>query len=156
MKKQYTLCLIQQGDDVLLGFKKRGFGQGRWNGFGGKVEEGETVDAAAVREVNEEVGLRVAKLDLRGILAFLFEGKKDSLEVHIFRAVEWNGIPAETAEMRPQWFANHAIPYDRMWPDDRHWLPLFLAGKRFRGTFHFDADGNVVQRMDLREVKTLP
>jgi 8-oxo-dGTP diphosphatase/2-hydroxy-dATP diphosphatase len=24
--------------------KKRGFGAGRWNGFGGKVKEGETVD----------------------------------------------------------------------------------------------------------------
>jgi hypothetical protein len=22
-------------------------------------------------------------------------------------------------------------PYDRMWGDDRHWMPLLLAGRRF-------------------------
>jgi hypothetical protein len=28
---------MHQNENVLLGMKKRGFGQGRWNGFGGKV-----------------------------------------------------------------------------------------------------------------------
>ena len=47
--KLLTLCLITKGDDVLLGMKKRGFGEGLWNGFGGKVSEGETIDAAGRR-----------------------------------------------------------------------------------------------------------
>eukprot|EP00051_Salpingoeca_urceolata_P006046 m.80347 g.80347 ORF g.80347 m.80347 type:complete len:91 (+) comp14659_c1_seq3:1046-1318(+) len=38
---------------VLLGLKKRGFGQGKLNGFGGKVEAGETVAEAAARELEE-------------------------------------------------------------------------------------------------------
>lgn len=38
---------------VLLGWKKRGFGAFRYNGFGGKVEPGETVAAAAARELLE-------------------------------------------------------------------------------------------------------
>ena len=36
---------------MLLGQKKRGFGEGYYNGFGGKVEPGETVAQAAAREV---------------------------------------------------------------------------------------------------------
>lgn len=32
---------------VLLGMKKRGFGAGKWNGFGGKVQPGETIEEAA-------------------------------------------------------------------------------------------------------------
>jgi hypothetical protein len=40
MKKLLTLCIVHQNDKVLLGMKKRGFGMGRWNGFGGKVEAG--------------------------------------------------------------------------------------------------------------------
>ena len=40
---------------MLLGMKKRGFGTGKWNGFGGKVEVGETVADAAQRELEEEV-----------------------------------------------------------------------------------------------------
>ena len=34
---------------VLLGLKKRGFAKDRWNGFGGKVDPGETIEAAAKR-----------------------------------------------------------------------------------------------------------
>ena len=47
--KVLTLVLIRESTRVLLGMKKRGFGQGRWNGFGGKVEKGETILQAAVR-----------------------------------------------------------------------------------------------------------
>lgn len=44
-----TLAFVEKGDQVLLGMKKRGFGHGRWNGFGGKVEAGENVRDAAAR-----------------------------------------------------------------------------------------------------------
>jgi 8-oxo-dGTP pyrophosphatase MutT (NUDIX family) len=37
--------------------KKRGFGNGKYNGFGGKVENGETIQQAAIRETIEESGL---------------------------------------------------------------------------------------------------
>jgi 8-oxo-dGTP diphosphatase/2-hydroxy-dATP diphosphatase len=43
---------------ILLGMKKRGFGMGKWNGFGGKVEPAETVEDAALRELEEEAGLK--------------------------------------------------------------------------------------------------
>ncbi|KAJ2629167.1 hypothetical protein H4R22_003483, partial [Coemansia sp. RSA 1290] len=36
---------------VLLGLKKRGLGEGLWNGFGGKLETGETLYACAQREL---------------------------------------------------------------------------------------------------------
>ena len=47
--KLYTLALIRNNDNILLGMKKRGFGVGRWNGFGGKVHSGETILEAAKR-----------------------------------------------------------------------------------------------------------
>jgi len=59
MKKIQTLCLIHQHPKILLGMKKRGFGQGRWNGFGGKVAPEETVLEAAKREMLEEAGLEI-------------------------------------------------------------------------------------------------
>lgn len=72
MKKQLTLCIIHQDERVLLGMKKRGLGEGRWNGFGGKVERGETIEAATVREIYEESGVTVAELDKVGVLDFEF------------------------------------------------------------------------------------
>lgn len=47
--KLLTLVLVVQPGRVLLGMKKRGFGAGKWNGFGGKVQPGETIEQAARR-----------------------------------------------------------------------------------------------------------
>lgn len=135
--KTLTLCIIQQNDQVLLGMKKRGFGAGRWNGFGGKVEAGETIQDAALREVREEVGIIPRDLRSRGILNFHFKNDPVILEVHLFSANVFDSEPTESDEMRPQWFTHNAIPYDSMWPDDRFWLPQFLAGKNIRGEFYF-------------------
>lgn len=49
IRRPYTLALIQNDRRVLLGLKKRGFGTGFWNGFGGKIESGESIDEAAAR-----------------------------------------------------------------------------------------------------------
>ena len=50
-RKVLTLVFLRREGEVLLGMKKRGFGEGKWNGFGGKVEAGETIVEAAAREV---------------------------------------------------------------------------------------------------------
>ena len=47
MRKVLTLCLAIQDGRLLLGMKKRGFGARWWNGFGGKIEEGETIEETA-------------------------------------------------------------------------------------------------------------
>ena len=47
--KILTLLFVLSPGKVLLGMKKRGFGMGRWNGFGGKVHSDETVEEGAIR-----------------------------------------------------------------------------------------------------------
>jgi 8-oxo-dGTP diphosphatase/2-hydroxy-dATP diphosphatase len=138
MKKLLTLCIIHQDSKILLGLKKRGFGAGRWNGFGGKVEQGETIEEAAIREFREESGIKVLKMVKKGIIDFEFENNPEILEVHIFQITEFEGNPEETGEMEPKWFYVDEIPFKQMWSDDIHWLPLFLSGKKFRGKFFFD------------------
>lgn len=128
-----TLCLVHQPPLVLLGMKKRGFGAGRWNGFGGKVKAGERIVDAARRELREEAGLEVAHMEEVGVIDFEFYDQPAILEVHIFRTHECPQQPHETEEMKPSWFHETELPFDQMWPDDRLWLPLFLSGQRFRG-----------------------
>ncbi len=137
MVKQLTLCVLHTDTHILLGMKKRGFGVGRWNGFGGKVALGETVEDAARRELREECGIQAQVLERRGVLKFEFAASREILEVHLFGVVKHRGEPVETDEMRPCWFRLTDIPFDKMWPDDRHWLPRFLEGKRLEGTFYF-------------------
>ncbi|MBU1015330.1 8-oxo-dGTP diphosphatase [Patescibacteria group bacterium] len=153
-KKVLTLCIVHQHSRVLLGMKKRGFGVGRWNGFGGKVTTGETIEEAAKREVREEAGIKVDALEKAGLLEFEFQDDPVVLEVHVFRAQTFLGEPTESEEMKPQWFSSEEVPFEDMWPDDRHWLPLFLEGKSFRGKFLFQ-DENTLLDYTLEELGSL-
>lgn len=147
MRKLLTLCLALRDDRILLGMKKRGFGAGRFNGFGGKVETGETIEEAAIREMHEECGVSIERMEKVGIHEFeFFDTRGEVLEVHVFRVDMWTGEPRETEEMRPQWFAFADIPYDTMWPDDIYWLPLLLEGKKFRTRFLFGEGDRVLEK----------
>ncbi len=148
--KLMTLCLIHQDERLLLGTKKRGFGKDRINGFGGKVESGESIEQAAIRETQEEAGITPIDLKKIGIIHFEFEYQRDVLEVHLFKSTEFEGEPTETEEMKPEWFSASQIPFDRMWPDDIHWMSLFLANKTFCGRFFFDKNDKIVE-MELNE-----
>ncbi len=132
--KVLTLVYLLKEDLICLALKKRGFGEGNWNGYGGKVEEDETLEEAATREVKEESGVTVKTGDLEEVarVEFFFEDGKHLL-VHTYFARTWQGEPVETEEMRPEWYAFDAIPYDRMWADDIHWLPRALAGEKLLG-----------------------
>lgn len=111
-RKVLTLTFIIKDDQILLGMKKRGFGAGRYNGFGGKVHEGETIEEAAQRETKEECGLELGEMEEVGVHEFEFEHDRGTiLEVHVFRALAWHGEPRETEEMQPEWFPLDKIPY---------------------------------------------
>jgi 8-oxo-dGTP diphosphatase/2-hydroxy-dATP diphosphatase len=155
MKKLLTLIVVHQNNKVLLAMKKRGFGAGRWNGFGGKVQEDETIENAARREAKEEAEIIVGHLDERGIIEFEFQTKPgEILEVHIFKTEQFSGIPAETEEMKPEWFAVGKIPFKDMWSGDQYWFPIFLADKQFKGRFLFGENDTVLD-WRLQEVSTL-
>lgn len=150
-----TLCLIVRDDRILLGMKKRGFGAGRWNGFGGKLHDGESIEDATKRETLEECGITIQTMEKVGIHEFEFENKRgEILEVYVFRVDAFSGEPIETEEMRPEWFSFSDIPYDTMWPDDRFWFPVFLAEKKFRTKFLF-GEGDSVLEKNVEEVISL-
>ncbi len=138
-RERANLCFIVKDGRVLLIRKKRGLGAGKINGPGGKIEAGETALESAIREVQEEIGVTPLAIEDRGVLHFQFADGY-SLECAVFVAGDLEGEPIETVEAAPFWVAIDAVPYEKMWADDRHWLPGVLAGKSFRGWFEFDGD----------------
>ncbi|KFV61447.1 7,8-dihydro-8-oxoguanine triphosphatase, partial [Dryobates pubescens] len=148
----FTLVLVVQPPRVLLGMKKRGFGAGLWNGFGGKVQPGESIEEAARRELLEESGLTVDTLQKMGQITFEFVGNSELMDVHIFRADDFHGEPTESDEMRPQWFQLDEVPFNHMWADDAYWFPLVLQRKLFRGYFKFQGQDTILEHT-LEEVE---
>jgi 8-oxo-dGTP diphosphatase len=153
--KKATLCfLIRRGTpgSVLLGLKKRGFGRGKYNGFGGKIEPGENARQAAVREIAEEAGLAVRTEDLMsaGQVTFFFPASPSfDHDVTLFVATAWRGEPCESEEMRPAWFPVDGLPLHQMWQDDAQWLPLVLAGGSIVAEFVFADDNETVAQASV-------
>ena len=146
-----TLLFIVREEKILLIHKKRGFGAGKINGPGGKVDPGETPLESALRETFEELGIKPLGTEARGELHFQF---RDGFSLHctVFLAHDFEGEPQETDEALPFWISLDAIPYHKMWADDRHWLPLLIRGAHFTGYFEFDGEELLSREIIVREV----
>lgn len=151
-KKVLTLTVIHDGKRILLGMKKRGYAAGRWNGFGGKLNPGETIEEGMLRELSEESGLVATKHEKIGVLTFENDEEDYISEVHLYQIHEYDGELVETEEMRPEWFEFEKIPYEEMWPDDIIWLPLVLSGNKVAGNIYFK-DYNTIKSHDIRPVE---
>ncbi|NKB23462.1 MAG: NUDIX domain-containing protein [Kiritimatiellae bacterium] len=138
-REKATLLFIIRNDLILLIHKKRGLGAGKINGPGGRIEEGETPQEAAIREVEEELLVTPTGVSSCGELSFQFVDGH-AIHVFVFAAEACSGNPQETEEAIPAWTPVTKIPYDCMWEADRLWLPLLLQGKNFKGQFLFEGD----------------
>lgn len=152
-----NLIFLCKEDTVLLAMKKRGFGKNLFNGVGGKPDVGERMEESAIREAKEEIDVEIQIKDLQkvGEITFLFPYLDKSLQfnhqVTVYITTKWQNEPKETEEMRPEWFDIDKIPLDRMWDDDKYWLPQVLLGEKIRAKFWFDKN----QKVEKMEIKSL-
>ena len=134
-----TLLFCFENEKVLLIRKKRGLGAGKINAPGGRLEKGEDSCSAAIRECIEEVSIVPDSPQFVGDHRFQF---RDGYSMHVFvyTSQSYTGVPSESEEAIPIWFDKRAIPYEEMWADDVHWVPLLLKQQSFRGQYIFDGD----------------
>lgn len=131
-----NLCYLIRDRKVLLIKKKRGLAAGKINAPGGRFEKDETPEGATKREVREEVKVNINSLEFRGILEFVNNDKLHGL-CHVFVSKDFEGEPQETEEATPMWVPMDELPWDKMWDDDRSWLPHVLEGNVVIGRFGF-------------------
>ncbi len=154
-----TLCIFVKGDpitQVYLGIKKRGFGMGKHVAVGGGVEIGEMPAQGALREIEEETGIVVGfdQLEKMGRIKFDFPAKPEwERLVHVYLLRDWEGDPIESDEIEPHWFLLQDIPYNKMWQDAQHWLPLILAGKKIEAHFTFENDNETLKEFEIKPSK---
>lgn len=153
-----TLLFLRSGDQILLALKKRGFGEGKWNGAGGKLEVNETIEQALIRETVEEIGVTPIRWQAVGELDFVQDAETADpwhMYVYAYLCDAWEGEPTESEEMMPKWFHIEDIPYGDMWGDDPFWLPNVLEGNKVVGEFTFDAHDELLTHQ-IQIVEKLP
>ncbi len=112
-------CLVTRAGRVLLLRRQRSHGAGTWSPPGGHLEFGENPEACAIRETEEETGLRITQPRFFAITNDLFTHDGKHYITLWMRAESAGGEPAvldpaEVAEVR--WFDRDALP-----------APLFLS-----------------------------
>jgi len=149
-----AVSIIYQPPRILLGRKKIKFGKGKYNGFGGGLKDGESLEECAIRETFEESNITIINPERMGEIKFQFESNEQDHLINFFRATEFFGKALETREMKPVWINVSNIPYNQMWADDKYWLPLIISRQKFKGNFLFDVFDKIVN-YELNEVNTL-
>jgi len=156
-EKNCTLLFLIKDSQVLLAMKKRGFGANRYNGVGGKIDPGESIEQALVRECQEEIG--VTPLAYRKVAEHDFvqphSDRPWRMYVHVYICDSWHDEPVESEEMTPEWFDIVDIPYAQMWQDDKLWLPQILSGDTVFGEFTFTEDDAMLTH-NVQIVENLP
>jgi 8-oxo-dGTP diphosphatase len=141
-----VLVFLRRQSQVLLGFKKTGFGQGKIVAVGGHIEVGETSEQAARREFFEETGAELVDLTLVARVEFVFLNKPEwHMNAEVFESFAWHGQPLESAEIAPEWFEVAALPFTQMWDDAGYWVRQVLDGARFNARMVYAADNQTVQ-----------
>lgn len=110
---------------------RRGPGQsgaGFWEFPGGKVEKGETPEAALIREIDEELRLQIRVGELIGELDFPYPSKTIRLRVY------WAEVQKESLQLTEhdafKWCLPREILVDELSEADRPFLDLILQGSK--------------------------
>ncbi|WP_442602640.1 NUDIX domain-containing protein [Paenibacillus sp. KN14-4R] len=135
----HVLFYRQPHEVLLLKRKNTEYAPGMWSVVGGRIDGGEQVKEAAIREAKEEAGVSIdpADLEVVGLNHRLHADKSEWMDFYL-RVDTWQGNivnmePSKCEELR--WFSIHELPdhmipfvrkalttnHDQMWFDHVGW-----------------------------------
>lgn len=156
----YTLAFIKRGDlsrrgeEVLLGRKSRGLGEGRWNGFGGKVKSNKTILEVAEREIEKECGVTANGLKRIGCVKYIKDVGNDCVEiriVHILTVTHIRGSPEGSEKMHPmKWYHRNDLRNLPMYEDFWFWEKHVFEDAYFFGCIKYDPSEAILNKFITR------
>jgi len=139
--KLATLCYIRKNGKTLMIHrvkKENDYHKGKWNGIGGKFDQGETPEECVIREVKEETGLIIRSPHLYGLLTFpLFDGK-DDWYVFVYTAENFDGELIDSDEGNLAWIPNEKLVELNLWDGDQIFLPWLFQDRFFSAKFIYE------------------
>lgn len=146
--KLATLCYItnKKNNSTLMIHrvkKENDYHRGKWNGLGGKFEQGESPEDCAIREIKEESGLTVNNITMKGFITFpMFDGKEDWY-VFLFVSDNYVGKLIDPKEGNLAWIPNEKLTEINLWEGDKIFIPWLFKDKFFSAKFNYE-DGEFV------------
>lgn len=148
--KLATICYIDNGNELLLMHRNKKLNdvhEGKWISVGGKLEKGESPEDCAVREVFEETGLQVKKMDFKGIITFPEFTPNNDWYTYVYKVTVFEGsLLEDCAEGTLEW-----VPYDQVlskptWEGDYEMFKWILEDVPFFSAKFSYRDGNLVDK----------
>lgn len=128
--------IIEKNDKLLLVTRKNTPFEGKLALPGGRVEPGETVEEAAIREIKEETGVKVELKDLLGVYSDPERDPRGRFITVVFIAKSYNVTTWPGEEVAAaQWFDTDSIKKEYMAFDHFKILQDYIKWKDERGTF---------------------
>lgn len=137
--KRYVKRQHQDVAQTLMLHKQRpgDYHEGKWNGLGGKFEEGESPEACLLREVYEESGLTATQATLRGVITFPDFDGVDDWYTFVYTVEGFSGVPRSSAEGQLHWIDDADVPNLNVWEGDRIFLPWLHQPQFFSAVFRY-------------------
>jgi len=124
--------------------KKNDYHRGKWNGLGGKFEPGESPEECAVREIEEESGLIIKNIEMKGFITFPMFDSKEDWYVFLFTANEYEGELIGSNEGNLDWIPNEKLTELNLWEGDKYFIPWIFKEKFFSAKFIYE-NGNYIR-----------
>lgn len=140
--KLATLCYVidKANNSTLMIYrnkKQNDYHEGKWNGLGGKFEPGESPEECALREIEEESGLKVTEIAMKGFITFpQFDGI-DDWYVFVFTAHKFTGELIDSPEGRLEWIPNDKLTEINLWDGDKIFIPWLFKEQFFSAKFNY-------------------
>lgn len=107
---------------------------GKWVGVGGKLEPGESPEECIIREVEEETGLIIKKLNYKGLITFA-NAKGPPWYVYVFTSKSFTGKIKESREGNLKWIDNKDLLKLNLWESDKTFMSWLNKKKIFSAKF---------------------
>ena len=118
-------CILGREDGCVLLSQRpqtKSYG-GYWEFPGGKIEQGEAPEEALQRELQEELGIEIALVDLsaEGFITYPYE--EFFLVMLIYKCEKFNGVPFGAEGQRVEWVAKKNLSQIKLLPSNQLFLP---------------------------------
>jgi len=148
IRKAVRCYCIKDNKVVAIRYKKGHHKEGYYDMPGGKIEDGELPEEAAIREIKEETGIDANNPIHKGKL--IVDAPEKQYELEVFVVYEINGEPEETEENTSEWLEiNELLRKDKkfsniMLLDAQLVENLINEGKSINLLIEIDDDENIL------------